>query len=269
MFAVRSALCRSAISSVIFPSHLRVHKISLTIGISHTVPRIAIMLMHQHHHPPPPCPRTAPQPKDVNYQALRDHCGIRAVIFDKDNTLTAPYENSLHPRARFGLQSALDAFGRSNVAILSNSAGTDDDPDFVDGGAIEDALGVSVIRHGEKKPGGLREVMDHFPNVDDPSQLTVVGDRLLTDIVFGNLHGMLTVHTLPLCTGEENGRDNKVAKVVRAAENKIMYADWWGGRAIRSRTLGHKVWKGEEDCPLVLASEGEPLLGDIERKDVD
>ena len=48
-------------------------------------------------------------PADVNYQALRDHCGIRAVIFDKDNTLTAPYENTLHPRAKFGLQQALDA----------------------------------------------------------------------------------------------------------------------------------------------------------------
>ncbi|EJK56811.1 hypothetical protein THAOC_23226, partial [Thalassiosira oceanica] len=71
--------------------------------------------------------------QDVNYQALRDHCGVKAVIFDKDNTLTAPYENDLHPRARVGLQSALDVFGRENVAILSNSAGTDDDPGFVDG----------------------------------------------------------------------------------------------------------------------------------------
>ena len=90
---------------------------------------------------------------DVSYQALRDHCGIKAVIFDKDNTLTAPYENSLHPRAKFGLQSALDIFGRDNVAILSNSAGTDDDPGFVDGKEIEEALGIAVIKHSEKKPG--------------------------------------------------------------------------------------------------------------------
>ena len=44
---------------------------------------------------------------DISYQALKDHCGIKAVIFDKDNTLTAPYANVLHPRAKFGLQSAL------------------------------------------------------------------------------------------------------------------------------------------------------------------
>mmetsp|Transcript_24685 Transcript_24685/g.53247 ORF Transcript_24685/g.53247 Transcript_24685/m.53247 type:complete len:238 (-) Transcript_24685:424-1137(-) len=207
-----------------------------------------------------------PTVSDMSYEALRDHCGIKAVIFDKDNTLTAPYENSLHPRAKFGLQSALDTFGTANVAILSNSAGTDDDPGFVDGKEIEEALGIAVIQHSEKKPGGLDEVMQHFPNVDDASELCMVGDRLLTDIVFGNLHGMLTVHVLPLCSGEENKKDNKVANVVRKVENKIMYADWWGGKKIRSYTLGHSVWKGEDDCPLVLANKNEPLLGDLEEK---
>lgn len=205
---------------------------------------------------------------DLSYQALRDHCGIRAVIFDKDNTLTAPYENSLHPRAKFGLQSALDTFGRENVAILSNSAGTNDDPDFIDGAEIEEALGIAVIKHEEKKPGGLDDTMAHFPAVDDPSQLCMVGDRLLTDIVFGNLHGMLTVHTLPLCTGKENTNDNTIAKIVRSAENKIMYADWWGGRKIRANTLDHKTWKGEDECPLILAdgSYEPPVLGVIEEK---
>jgi len=93
----------------------------------------------------------------------------------------------------------------------------------------------------------------------------MVGDRLLTDVVFGNLHGMLTVHILPLCTGKENKNDNTIAKVIRSVENKIMYGNWWGGRKIRSYTLGHKVWKGEEECPLVLSDE--PVLGDIEKKD--
>mmetsp|Transcript_144 Transcript_144/g.328 ORF Transcript_144/g.328 Transcript_144/m.328 type:complete len:257 (+) Transcript_144:61-831(+) len=198
-------------------------------------------------------------PLDVNYQALRDHCNIRAVIFDKDNTLTAPYENSLHPKARTGLQSALDAFGTDNVAILSNSAGTDDDPGYEDADTIEDSLGIAVIRHHEKKPGGLREVLDHFENVEEPSQLCMVGDRLLTDVVFGNLHGMLTVHTLPLCEGQENKKDNKVARVVRTVENKMLYGDWWGGRLIWKYKLGHKFWKGDDECPLVLKEDSMEL----------
>ncbi len=145
------------------------------------------------------------------------------------------------------------------MAILSNSAGTDDDPGYEDAKLIEEALGIEVIRHREKKPGGLEELMDHFPHVDSPSQLCMVGDRLLTDIVFGNLHGMLTVHTLPLCSGEENSKDNKVAKVVRGVENKVMYGDWWGGRKIRENTLGHEFWKGEEDCPLIIVRKGDAM----------
>lgn len=199
---------------------------------------------------------------------MRDHCGIKAVIFDKDNTLTAPYENSLHPRAKFGLQSALDAFGTDNVAILSNSAGTNDDPDFEDGREIEKSLGIAVIRHVEKKPGGIDEVMKHFPKVDDPSQLCMVGDRLLTDVVFGNLHGMLTVHTLPLCSGEENKNDNTVAKIIRTLENKAMYGDWWGGRKVRAYTLQHKIWRGENECPLVmLQAKKELSLGEIDKRE--
>lgn len=155
------------------------------------------------------------------------------------------------------------------MAILSNSAGTADDPGFIDGKEIEEALGIAVIKHNEKKPGGLEETMAHFPNVDDPSQLCMVGDRLLTDVVFGNLHGMLTVHILPLCSGEENKKDNKVAKVIRTVENKIMYADWWGGRKIRSYTLDHKMWEGEEECPLVLADASETKFGDIVKKEID
>lgn len=192
---------------------------------------------------------------DVNYTALRDQCGIRAVVFDKDNTLTAPYATEVHPNAEVGLRSALDVFGHSNVAILSNSAGTKDDPGYEDAGRIEKEMGIAVIRHDEKKPGGLEEVMKHFgDDISDPSQLCMVGDRLLTDVVFGNLFGMLTVHCDPLCSGEENKDDNKVASVVRSGENTIMYGNWVGGRAIRRRTMAHAVWPGEEKCPLVLNS---------------
>lgn len=32
------------------------------------------------------------------------------------------------------------------------------------------------------------------------SEICVVGDRLMTDIVFGNLNGMLAIHTRPFST---------------------------------------------------------------------
>lgn len=44
-----------------------------------------------------------------------------------------------------------------------------------------------------------------------------MGDRLLTDVVFGNLHDMLTVHTQPLTLKG----DNRPAAVFRFLERKV------------------------------------------------
>lgn len=190
----------------------------------------------------------------VNYTALKEHCGIRAIVFDKDNTLTAPYVNEIHPKAKEGFENALRIFGHDNVAIVSNSAGTLDDIDYRDANEIEAALGIAVIHHNEKKPGGLNEVLNHF-SIQDPAELCMVGDRLLTDIVFGNLYGMLTVHTLPLCSGTENAGDNTVAKVIRNVENKALYGNWFGGRWLIKSTFSHKYWTGETICPLIIQEE--------------
>jgi phosphatidylglycerophosphatase GEP4 len=187
----------------------------------------------------------------LNYTALYS-TGIRAVIFDKDNTVTAPYENTVHPLAARGLEDAVKVFGNRKVAILSNSAGTLDDPDFADATEIEASLGIAVIRHSEKKPGGLNEVLKHF-EMEDPAALCVVGDRLLTDVVFGSLHGMLTVHTLPLCQGADNVKYNWTAKWLRPLENGVLYGR--GGRLLTGQRASHKLWPGEEICPLILKEE--------------
>ena len=151
------------------------------------------------------------------------------------------------------------------MAILSNSAGTNDDTNHEDAREIESKLGIAVIIHQEKKPGGIEEVMQHFPNVHEPSELCMVGDRLLTDVVFGNLHGMMTIHTLPLCSGKDNAGDNKVANLIRGVENRLMYGDWWGGRKMREKVPEHKWWRGEESCPLVVVrrDDGVEELGSL------
>lgn len=193
---------------------------------------------------------------DLDFSALKSQCGIRAVVFDKDNTLTAPYVPSVHTNAQRGLNNALNTFGRSNVAILSNSAGTLDDCNHDDAKLIESLIGVRVVRHNEKKPGGLTELMMHFGSdvVDHPSQVCLVGDRLLTDVVFGNLYGMLTIHCEPLCKGKENAADNTAARVIRDMESLFLYGNWFVGRMILRRTIPHSVWPGDKICPLVLPS---------------
>lgn len=135
------------------------------------------------------------------------------------------------------------------MAILSNSAGTLDDYNYRNAERIEKLLNVAVIRHSEKKPGGLSQVLHHF-QCTDPARLCMVGDRLLTDVVFGNLHGMLTIHTLPLCQGEDNAQDNWTAKILRPIENKCLYGDWVVGRRLRACKKQHKHYVVETSQKL-------------------
>mmetsp|Transcript_3025 Transcript_3025/g.4321 ORF Transcript_3025/g.4321 Transcript_3025/m.4321 type:complete len:279 (+) Transcript_3025:96-932(+) len=149
----------------------------------------------------------------LNFETLHQ-IGIRAVVFDKDNTLTAPYVDEIHPLTQRGLEQCRRFFNDSMV-ILSNSAGTNDDVGFESADRISAALKIPVVRHSEKKPGGLSELMACFSEDIRPDQVCVIGDRLLTDILFGNLYGMLTVHCQPLTLEG----DNKVAKYIRYAES--------------------------------------------------
>mgnify|MGYP003748039851 CR=1 FL=1 len=76
-----------------------------------------------------------PDVRWIDWDALHA-AGFRAIVFDKDNTLTAPYSNEVYPRLAGALRSCVEAFGAEQVAVLSNSAGTPDDP----GGVAADAL---------------------------------------------------------------------------------------------------------------------------------
>ena len=58
----------------------------------------------------------------IDWDALHA-AGFRAIVFDKDNTLTIPYERRIHPPLASALRECKRAFGAANVAVLSNSAG--------------------------------------------------------------------------------------------------------------------------------------------------
>ena len=141
--------------------------------------------------------------------------GFKGVIFDKDNTLTKPYVNQIYPTLRNSVEQFTETFG-DRIIINSNSAGTRDDRDYEDAKRIENDLGIKVLRHNRKKPGGIKEVKDYFHCA--PQELVMIGDRLFTDIVFGNRYGMLTIHTQML-TSEG---DNKAAAKVRTYELPLL-----------------------------------------------
>mmetsp|Transcript_66688 Transcript_66688/g.134426 ORF Transcript_66688/g.134426 Transcript_66688/m.134426 type:complete len:282 (+) Transcript_66688:53-898(+) len=178
----------------------------------------------------------------INWAALAA-AGIKGVVFDKDNTLTAPYVDIYDSRVVLSVNKCRQTFGSSRLIILSNSAGGPDDPNYAAAAVVEAQLNMNVLRRQSKKPKGFDELLawfnddratkieqsDSTVHLDDdkikreqailrPHELCMVGDRALTDVVFGNMHGMLTVHVGPLTSVG----DNKAARVFRGLENRML-----------------------------------------------
>lgn len=128
--------------------------------------------------------------------------GFRGVVFDKDNTITAPYSLTLWGPIASSVERCKSVFG-NDIAVFSNSAGLYEyDPDGSKARALEKAIGIKVIRHKVKKPAGTaEEIEEHFGC--SSSLLILVGDRIFTDIVYGNRNGFLTILTKPLSLAGE------------------------------------------------------------------
>ncbi len=89
--------------------------------------------------------------QDVSHIDFKDlkRQGFHAIAFDKDNTLTAPYMNEIHPPYLEAWKWCKEIFG-NQVVIVSNSAGSCDDFDYKQAIEIEKTLGVPVLRSEEK-----------------------------------------------------------------------------------------------------------------------
>ncbi|GAQ83869.1 hypothetical protein KFL_001660060 [Klebsormidium nitens] len=170
----------------------------------------------------------------IDWQALRA-AGFQGVVFDKDNTLTAPYALEIYETLAESLQECRDVY-EGKIVLLSNSAGLAQfDPDGKEASLLEQKLGIPVLRHGAKKPAGSSDPLTaHFGCSAD--RLVMVGDRYFTDVVFGNRHGMLTIRPAPLTAVGEPTMVKKVrlleatllsrwqAKDISAPEHKLALA---------------------------------------------
>lgn len=120
-----------------------------------------------------------------HYQSINDidipslvNQGVSCIIFDKDNTLSTTYAQTIHPTIYNKVESFRTQFPQT-LAILSNSVGSSDDfcyeglknivplllicnhPNFIllaDAIATEKVFNIPVIRHRSKKPNCLPEV---------------------------------------------------------------------------------------------------------------
>ena len=81
----------------------------------------------------------------LDYTKLQK-AGIKALAFDKDNTLSAPYEKRIHPEFMSAWNECRAVFG-DRIVIVSNSAGSSDDPLGKEAQCIEKEINVTVLRH--------------------------------------------------------------------------------------------------------------------------
>nr|XP_009418788.1 PREDICTED: uncharacterized protein LOC103998906 [Musa acuminata subsp. malaccensis] len=162
---------------------------------------------------------SVPDIRWVDWPALH-RLGFRGVVFDKDNTLTAPYSLSLWPPLDPSFRLCRSAFTAGSIAVFSNSAGLKQfDPDGEEAKALEKSIGgIHVIRHEVKKPAGTAEDIERYFGCP-ASLLVMVGDRIFTDVVYGNKHGFLTILTEPLCLSEEPFIVKQVRKLERLLVN--------------------------------------------------
>ncbi|XP_039131382.1 phosphatidylglycerophosphate phosphatase 1, chloroplastic [Dioscorea cayenensis subsp. rotundata] len=169
-----------------------------------------------------------------------ERLGFRGVVFDKDNTITAPYSLSLWPSLSHSFQQCRASFP-GKIAVFSNSAGLRQyDPDGLEARALEDAIeGIHVIRHEVKKPSGTAEDIEKYFGCS-ASLLVMVGDRHFTDVVYGNINGFLTICTEPLTLSGETF----IVKEVRKLENLLV--NRWSQQGLKP--LRHNLLSEIKQC---------------------
>ena len=90
--------------------------------------------------------------------------GVRYIVFDKDNCLTAPHHDQLAEPLQTTWKECRRVFGSENLLLVSNSAGSSSDPQALAAETVSSNLGIPVLCHAAKKPSSqcARQVVEHF-----------------------------------------------------------------------------------------------------------
>jgi len=140
--------------------------------------------------------------KNLNYidpKKLRSS-GIKAIIFDKDNTLTKLWEYEINSLVKKKLNEFKREFGK-NIVVISNKMGTELDRGFEQLDGFKKKTKLPSLIHKNKKPNKIKEINNYFKV---PFEKTaVIGDKVFTDVLFGNRYGMFTIYVEPFSKKNE------------------------------------------------------------------
>jgi phosphatidylglycerophosphatase GEP4 len=126
--------------------------------------------------------------------------GVTGILVDYDDTLVSSKNGELFADSGEFAARCVHAWG-DRACVFSDTAGTHRDVGNRIALSIERRLGMSTLLHRRDKPGGIEAVYERFGR--EPGRLAIVGDRLLTDVVFGNRYGFRTIwlrHAEPVGT---------------------------------------------------------------------
>jgi uncharacterized protein len=141
--------------------------------------------------------------RDINLDELKDE-GIKALIFDLDNTLMAPKACEFCEEITEWINLIQNDF---KIAVLSNN----NDSKYID--KVRKIANFPV--YGSAKKPFRKTALKVIRELDVlPSQCAMVGDRPLTDILVGIRLGMMTILVDPLIKHQES----KIVKFFRKVE---------------------------------------------------
>ena len=132
----------------------------------------------------------APTVFDIDYERLWKK-GIRGLIFDLDNTL-CPWRSPALDEATVRLLEGLRARG-FRLCVLSNGRLEERERVVVDLSRQEIPL---IYPAGKPFPFGFNRARERLGL--SPSEIAVIGDQLLTDVLGGNIVGFYTILVEPL-----------------------------------------------------------------------
>ncbi|RDA92376.1 hypothetical protein CP533_4426 [Ophiocordyceps camponoti-saundersi (nom. inval.)] len=136
-----------------------------------------------------------PIPLDAVLRGNGREASIKAVVLDKDDCFASPNTNQVYEPYKQHFETLRRAYPGRRLLVVSNTAGaTSWDSELRQAAEVERNTGVFVLPHSAKKPGCGPEIMAYFRNhpetgVTDASQVAIVGDRLMTDVMLANMMG--------------------------------------------------------------------------------
>ena len=150
----------------------------------------------------------------VDYERLRRRRGIKALIFDIDNTI-APFDVADPPEEASAFLAGLKALG-FRICLLSNGGRRRVE-------RFNRGMGLHAVhRAGKPGPLGLRKALRLLRA--GPRETALIGDQVFTDVLCGNIWGLYTILVRPV-----SGRDEFSVRLKRGIEKQVirMYKKKW------------------------------------------